>query len=728
MRICRLFLLLLLLLGISVSLQSAVWNNPHTSSEVKSNTLFTAFSLPPKRLDPVISYSANEWAFIGQIYEPPLQYNYLKRPYVLEPLTLTEMPVVCYLDAEGRSVDENSSRIVYTEYTLHLRDDVRYQNHPSFVKNAEGTLLYGNLDEKALSKIESLDDFEKQATRRLEAEDYAYAVKRMAVRQNHSPILDTMMQYIVGLKKFSKKISKVAQKKREKGERLDLRPYAIEGVKVLDARTLVIRIKGRYPQFLYWLSMNFFAPIPWEADLFYQQKGLIAKNITFNWFPVGTGAYYLAQNDPNRVMRLRANPNFHEERYPELSQAEAVHSGISSVLLKDAGKKLPFIEEVVYTLEKESIPLWNKFLQGYYDASGISSEAFDQAVQVSSAGTMGLSKTMKQKGISLKSSVQPSIFYMAFNMADPVVGGYSEAAKKLRQAISIAQNEEEYITIFMNERGIPAQGPIPPGIFGYEEGEAGTNKVVYDWKNGKRVRKPLKVAKKLLAEAGYPGGISQKTGRQLKLFYDTTATGPDDRALMDWRRKQFAKLGIQLVIRATDYNRFQDKLRKGKAQIFSWGWNADYPDPENFLFLLYGGNATIDTNGAGINSANYKNPEFDRLFNEIKTMKNTPQRKAKIEKMLQIVREDAPWEWGIHPKSLALSQSWFQNVLPNAMANNTIKYKKIDAALRIKKQQEWNQPVLFPLLLLFTGMLLAAWLLYRAYHKRQKSVIRKEEK
>jgi len=728
LRIYRLFFSLLLLLSISVSLQSAVWNNPHKNSEVKTNTLFTSFSLPPKRLDPVISYSANEWAFIGQIYEPPLQYNYLKRPYVLEPLTLKKMPEVQYLDRNGTVVEENSSSVAYTEYTLTLRDDIRYQNHPAFVKNGKGMLLYGNLNEETLSEIDTLDDFGQQTTRRLQAEDYAYAIKRMAVRQNHSPILDAMMAYIVGLDTFSEKISRIAKQKREKGERLDLRPYTIKGVRVLDKRTIVIRIKGLYPQFLYWLSMNFFAPIPWEADLFYQQKGLIAKNITLNWFPVGTGAYYLAENNPNSIMRLKANPNFHKEEYPVLNDAEAINAGIASELRKDGGRRLPFIDEVVYSLEKESIPLWNKFLQGYYDASGISSEAFDQAVQISSSGTMGLSETMRKKGIALKSSVQPSIFYMAFNMVDPVVGGYSESAKKLRQAISIAQNEEEYISIFMNERGIAAQGPIPPGIFGYEEGEAGTNKVVYDWLNGKRVRKPLKVAKKLLAEAGYPNGISVKTGKQLKLFYDSTATGPDDRALMDWRRKQFAKLGIQLVIRATDYNRFQDKIRKGKAQIFSWGWNADYPDPENFLFLLYGGNATVDTKGAGINSSNYKNPKFDKLFNAIKTMKNTPERKVKIEKMLQIVREDAPWVWGVNPKSLALSHAWFQNLLPNAMANNTLKYKKIDAALRVRKQQEWNQPVLFPLLLLFLSVLLAGWLLYRAYINRQKSVIRREEK
>ncbi|UPT77737.1 ABC transporter substrate-binding protein [Sulfurovum sp. XGS-02] len=695
-------------------LQADVWNNPHNKEKSASNTLFTSFSISPKRLDPVVSYNANEWAFIGQIYEPPLQYNYLQRPYTLEPLTLTQMPTIRYLNKEREEVDENDKRVAFSEYRLDLRKDVMYQNHPAFAKNEKGDLLYDALSEEELEKIETLDDFQKQDTRHLLAADYAYAIKRMGVRQNHSPVLDTMQTYIVGLKAYSSAITKIAKEKKAKGEVLDLRAYDIPGVKVLDDHTLVIEIKGKYPQFLYWLTMNFFAPIPWEADIFYQQQGLEAKNLTLNWFPVGTGAYYLAENNPNKQMRLLKNPNFHNEAYPGSDQ-------------NDSGKKLPFIDEVVYALEKESIPLWNKFLQGYYDASGISSEAFDQAVQISSSGTMGLSEEMQQKGISLIGSVQPSIYYMAFNMVDPVVGGYTESARKLRQAISIAIDQEEYISIFMNERGMAAQSVIPPGIFGYEEGEEGTNSVVYDWVDGKRVRKSLAFAKQLLSEAGYPNGVSNKTGKPLKLHYDVTATGPDDRALMDWYRKQFDALGIQLVIRATDYNRFQDKVRKGKTQLFSWGWNADYPDPENFLFLLYGANASIDTNGVGINSANYKNPDFDKLFEKMKTMKNTPERMEMIRQMVKISREDAPWVWGIHPKSLALSHAWYRNVIPNAMANNTLKYKRIDAALRVEKQKKWNQPVVAPLFLMALFVLIMVFSLRRIYRNRQNRVIFQEE-
>ncbi|MES9963019.1 MAG: ABC transporter substrate-binding protein, partial [Candidatus Sedimenticola sp. 20ELBAFRAG] len=120
---------------------------------------------------------------------------------------------------------------------------------------------------------------------------------------------------------------------------------------------------------------------------------------------------------------------------------------------------------------------------------------------------------------------------------------------------------------------------------------------VYEMSNGKSRRKSLDKARELMVKAGYPNGKDKQSGKPLILYYDTTASGPDDKARLNWFRKQFAKLGIQLVIRATDYNRFREKMRKGTAQIFMWGWNADYPDPENFLFLLYGPNGKLEHGG-----------------------------------------------------------------------------------------------------------------------------------
>ena len=92
-------------------------------------------------------------------------------------------------------------------------------------------------------------------------------------------------------------------------------------------------------------------------------------------------------------------------------------------------------------------------------------------------------------------------------------------------------------------------------------------------------------------------GFDIETGKPLILYFEATGSGADTYAFLNWLRKQFKKIDIQLVTRVTDYNRFQEKMINGTGQIFQWGWNADYPDPENFLFLLYSKNGKVKFGG-----------------------------------------------------------------------------------------------------------------------------------
>jgi len=699
-RIARGVLLVLLALGL-VACARSPWNNPYPERDARANILYSSFSERPKHLDPVRSYASNEYEFLGQIYEPPLQYHYLKRPYTLVPLTATELPQPRYLDADGRPVADGAGAqdIAYSVYEIHIAPGIRYQPHPAFARDGQGRFLYHDLSPAQLARIFTLADLPETGMRELVAADYVYQIKRLAHPRAHSPIFGLMANYIVGLRDYAATLEQAYQHARgtaggtdAAGIYLDLGEYPLEGAQVVDRYTYRIKVRGKYPQLVYWLAMPFFAPMPPEADRFYAQSGLAVKNITLDWYPVGTGPYMLTENNPNLRMVLERNPNFHGERYPTEGEPDDAAAG----LLNDAGKPLPFVDKVVYSLEKEGIPYWNKFLQGYYDTSGISSDTFDQAIRISSQGETMLTEDMAGKGIRLLTAVGTSIYYTGFNMLDPVVGGYSVRARKLRQAISIAVDFEEYISIFLNGRGIAAHGPIPPLIFGHPEGKAGYNPYVYDWAKGKPRRKPLKEARRLLREAGYPNGRDKRTGEPLLLHLDTAMSGPDAKAQLDWLRKQFQKLNIQLVVRSTDYNRFQDKIRAGNAQIFQWGWNADYPDPENFMFLLYGPNMRVGKNGE--NTANYDNPEFNALFEKMKNMENGPQRLAVITKMLDIARHDAPWLWGFHPKAFGLYHAWYYNAKPNLMANNTLKYKRIDPELRARKRREWNRPVLWPLL------------------------------
>lgn len=695
-------------------------NSPYSRSESEQNVVYSSFSERPKHLDPVRSYSSNEYAFIGQIYEPLLQYHYLKRPYQLVPLVAEEVPVPRYLDAAGSilPMDAAAKDIAISEYDIKLRQGVRYQPHPAFASNKDGTYIYHRLSPERIAAAHKLSDFLETGSREMTAADYIYQIKRLANPRMHSPIAGLIGEYIIGFREFGKQVESATKQKQQADgvdkPYVDLRGIPMDGVEQTGRYSFKIRVQGKYPQLVYWLAMPFFSPMPWEADRFYSQPGMDKRNINLNWYPVGTGPFMLSENNPNLRMVLERNPNFHGELYPSTGEDRDGNMG----LLRDAGKALPFIDKAIYSLEKESIPYWNKFLQGYYDTSGVSSDSFDQAVQFSNQGEVGLTDTMQEKGIDLLTAVTTSIFYMGFNMADPVIGGESERARLLRRAISIAVDFEENISIFSNGRGIAAQGPIPPGIFGYRPGETGINRYVYDAVGGKPKRKSISVAKELLNKAGYPNGRDAKTGQALTLYFDTASSGPDGKARLNWTRKQFTKLGIQLVIRATDYNRFQDKMRKGKAQIFMWGWNADYPDPENFMFLLYGPNSKLENEGE--NAANYNNPEFNLLFDRMKNMHNGPERQQIIDEMMEILRWDAPWAWGFHPKAFSLFHSWYTNVKPNLMANNTLKYKRVDPKLRSKLQQEWSHPIFWPVwvfLLILVVTVIPAVVVYRRHER-----------
>jgi oligopeptide transport system substrate-binding protein len=648
-----------------------------------------------------------------------LQYHFIKRPYTLVPLTLTKMPEITYLNKQGQLLANNApdSEVAYSVYTLSLKPGIYFQPHPAFARNAKGQYYYLSLTPKQIKHYRELEDFKQLGSRELTAQDYIYEIKRLAAPGVNSPIFGLMANKIVGLQEYAQQLNLVSKKS---PGFIDLRLYPLAGAQAIDRYHYKITLKGKYSQFLYWLAMPFFSPIPWEADLFYSQKGMSDNNLNFDWYPVGTGPYLLSDNNPNRKIVLEKNPLFHEEFFPSEGDAADVAAGY----LKNAGQRLPFVDKAIYTLEKESIPRWSKFLQGYFDLSAISSDSYDQAIQLDSAGNPYLTPELKKMGVYLQTSVSLSQAYIGFNMLDDIVGGRSERARKLRLAISIAVDYDEYISIFLNGRGVAAQGPIPPGIFGFLQGPSGINSYVYSWQNNMLERKSISVAKQLMNEAGYPNGIDPATNDPLILNYDTaTTSGPDDKSLLDWTREQFAKIGIQLNIRSTEYNRFQEKMRTGQVQIYAWAWVADYPDPENFLFLLYGPNSKATSGGE--NTSNYSNPQYDKLFDQMKNMQNTPERQQIINQMLDIVRRDAPWVWGVNPKNFVLSHIWAQPAKLSDIAYNTLKYQRVDPYLRNRLQIAWNRRVLWPVGVLIGFCLLISLPVFIRYWQKERKSIKK---
>lgn len=651
-------------------------NDPYPETKVSS--WYGSFYEPIKTLDPGKAYTSSATVVTGQVYEPPLQYHYLKRPFTLEPLLLTQMPDLRYYDQWRQLLPQNErqDRIAYTTYTLHLKPDVHYAPHPALSKKGDH-YRYHAMKQDELATIKSLNDFSVWQSRTVNAHDLAYALKRIADPKVNSPIYALMAEHIVGLRALRKSLDKMPATSAE-----TLRDYPLEGVRVIDDWTLEIWIEGQYPQFIYWLAMPFFAPIPWEVEAFYQQPGMKEKHLSLDWQPLGSGPYFLAEYNPHRIIDLHHNPLFHEERFP-INDLNSDQANLKAL----QGKRLPLIDRLVFSKETESIPRWAKFQQGYYDSSTVTGDSFDQAIQLGPEGRFLLSPALEKKGIILEETVEPSFFYTGFNWLDPVVGGANN--QKLRQAIAIALDYDEYIQVFLNGRGQRGLGPIPPGIEGYQSLVTGQKNPIYEQRQGIWQRRSIDQAKRLLQEAGYPHGIDPKTGKPLRLYYDVAMSGPGATAYLAWMRKQFQKIGIDLNIRNTDYNRFQKKMRQGKGQLFAWGWHADYPDPENFLFLFYGPNGKAHFHGE--NASNYKNSEYDRLFLAMRDAKPYSKERANLlRQMQQQLNNDIPMIVNYYPINLTLLHQWANDIKPMPLTGNFMKYLSLDRFQRQQSILQWN--------------------------------------
>jgi ABC-type oligopeptide transport system substrate-binding subunit len=652
-----------------------------------------------------------------QVYEPPMDYHFLKRPYELIPGALASAPQVTYLDAQQRPVEEGDGSVAFTRYTLNFRDDLHYQPHPAFALDAQGRPQYLFATAEEGRRFRRIPDFPHTGDRPVHANDYAYAIKRLADPRIGSPMLGFMSQHIVGMKAFSQRIADVPRE-----GWLNLDEFAMEGLDVRDERTLEITINGRYPQFVFWLAMPFFAPIAPEVDRFYHNPGFAERNLTLDWWPVGSGPYMMVENDPNSAIVLERNPNYREDFFP----TEGAPGDAEAGLLADAGKRIPFVDRAVFRLEKEGLSLWTKFLQGFYDRSGETHShttgVFDQAFVVRPEG-LEMSSDLQARDITMSPDVKPGVYYYGFNMRDPVVGGYTEEKRKLRQALQIAFLTEEYLNVFYKGNGIAAHTPIPPGIPGHLTGEAGINPYVYDWVDGEARRKSIDYARRLMAEAGYPNGRDARTGEPLKIFIDVQSQAISNTS-MNWIDRVFSAIGVQVEFRPADFNRTREKLLTGNTQIFSHGWLADYPDPENFLFLLYGPESPLVCNCDGANNTNYASEEFDELFRRMRVLPPGAERDELVAQMVQLYRRDAVWLYAFFPKEIYLNNSWVFNNKRHGISKATLKYTRIDPQQRAKMQALWNQPVTWPL---YASVILLAALALPgtiAYRRRQRATIR----
>jgi ABC-type transport system substrate-binding protein len=648
---------LLLVAGLACS------NDPYPPEQGDEKILYTSFDEAPRTLDPATAYTTKAHAVTGAVYDTLLEYHFLKRPLELIPGLASALPEVTTLD-DGR-----------TRYRFELRRDLLFADDPCFELSAPGA-----------------------RTREILAADVAFQLMRLADPKVGSPVVEPFSN-IDGFGEFAAALEARREADPDFGSRPPHEQYAavggIRGVQTPESHVLDVILGRAYPQIRYWFAMEFTTPVPWEAVAWYTGRDGRPR---FDDHPVGAGPFVLSEYAKQSRYVLERNPNWYGARHPEWQAPGAVfpsegdESDRESGRLDYAGRTLPLIDRVVFVREKESIPRFNKFLQGYYDSAGVIKESFDSVIQGD-----GLSPEMQAMGIQLEKAVAPAVYYIGFNMADPAVGAAGgERSRKLRQAMSLVVDAEEFLRIFLNGRGVPAQSPLPPGIYGYDD----------DYANPFR-QPDLERAKRLMAEAGYENGIDPATGEALVLTFDTYNTTTAGLNRVRFFTHAWRQLGIDVRIDGTNYNQFQDKIRRGAYQIFQFGWVADYPDPENFLFLLWSKMAANEFGGP--NATNFGAPRFDALFLDMKARDNGPERMAEIREMRTILEQERAWIELFHPEDYTLYQGWVKNVKPMGLSMPTYQYRDIDPDLRRARREEWNEPILWPayvLVAVFVGLLI----------------------
>ena len=412
-------------------------NNPYPDTDRDKKVIYSSFPEAPKTLDPAVAYTTAEHVITGNVYDTLLEYDYLARPYRLIAGLAAAVP-------EPRELSEGRQA-----YRFQIRPGILFHADPCFAPDEAG-----------------------RPTREAVAADFAFALARIADPAVNSPVIGSFAQ-IQGFADFSKRLAELRNSDQAfvalPAHEQYARAGGIAGVVVLGSHELEIVLTEPNAQILYWFAMPFTTPLAWEAVAYYTGKD---GRASFSDHAVGTGPFQLSLYEKQYRFTLERNELWYGQNpanagapgtvFPSQIDAQDVAEGRIDPAY--SGRRLPFIDRVKFYREREGIPQFNKFLQGYYDDGGIIKESFDSVIE---AGR--LSPPMQARGMRLDKTVEPSIFYVGFNMEDPVLGtAAGERGRKLRQAMSLAIDSRQYLELFLNGRGMPAQTLLPPGLFGYD--------------------------------------------------------------------------------------------------------------------------------------------------------------------------------------------------------------------------------------------------------------------
>lgn len=556
----------------------------------------------PKSLDPAQGSTVYDNMACSQVYETLLINKYAD-PGSYEPLLLAELPTT----ADGGKT-----------WHFKLLPGIMFQDDPCF-PGGKG--------------------------REVVTDDVFYSLKRLGDEKYEFKNWWLLSDTILGLEQFKEQAND--------GDTRTPADYSVpvEGMRRLSDHEFEIELTEPVTRFLWVLTGFQTSIVPHEAVEKYGDD--------FFRHPVGTGPFMLESWTAKKDMALVRNPNYHEVLYP--ARDEWSREDKRDRLHRAAGERVPFVDRLEFTMFPQDQPMWLQFAAGNIGYTEVPDEYFKQAFD---KRTKELLPEMAAKGVRAHANMLLDFIFRAFNMEDPVVGGYTPEKKALRQAMSLAVDLNEFNETFYSGLNVVYDGMIPPGLDGYPEG--GHTKAAYSGPN-------LDLARQKLAEAGYPGG----QGLEAITYYSNRGgNSPEQAELFE---RQLARIGVKLDVQLVDFSTLIDTVDKKNAPMFTFAWSSDYPDGENNLALFYGPNEA-----PGSNHSNYHNSAYDAMYEQILTMQPGPERTVIMEKMRDMVLEDAPFIGSMARERHYLINPWLLNCRPTERYWSWFKFLDVDDSKRPK--------------------------------------------
>ena len=404
------------------------------------------------------------------------------------------------------------------------------------------------------------------------AQDFVYSLNRAADPALASPVARTYLSDIVGVTQV-----------------LDGEATEISGVRAIDDDTLEITIDAPKAYFLAKLTY----PTAFVVDRSNVESG--GQNWTDN--PNSTGPFMLKEYKIGEHIILERNDNFYREP--------------------------AYIDQVVFNL-----------------AGGQAMALYENdEIDITGVGILDLERLRDPtEPLSAELHVVParlSIGYIGFNVNEPPFDDMH-----FRRALNFAIDKELIAYEIRAGDVIPAYGILPPGFPGYTEGIEGLE---YDEARAVEEICASAYANQETCESARTEGIEQLSEKSFytedgpRIILSVPGTGGDVGISLQVILKMWEDtLGVEVEIQQVEWATYLQDLNQRKFQIFSLGWQADYPDPQDFLDILF--HTDSETN-----HGSYSNPEVDAILEEARVERDANRRVELYNKAEQMIVDDAPW-------------------------------------------------------------------------------------